>query len=121
MLNRIGACVLLLVCSTAAALPAQVDSGRLRRTLDSIADRQHGTVGYAVIDLGTGARISRRGDETFPTASLIKVGILITIYDLVAKGQLSLDDPLTVLSIDQVPGSGVLQFMHNGMTLTVRD
>src|SRR5678810_738626 len=69
----------------------------------------------------TGARISRRGDETFPTASLIKVAILVTVYDLVAKGQLSLDDPVTVLKIDQVPGSGVVQYLHNGTILTVRD
>jgi len=97
------------------------DTVALRRTLDSIADAHHGVVGYSVIDLETGARINRRGDETFPTASLIKVPILVTVYDLVAKGQLSLDDPLTVLKIDQVPGSGVIQFLHNGTILTVHD
>ena len=89
--------------------------------LDSMADAHHGVVGYSVIDLETGERINRRGDETFPTASLIKVSILVTVYDLVAKGQLSLDDPLTVLKIDQVPGSGVIQFLHNGTVLTVHD
>ncbi len=89
--------------------------------LDSIADGHHGVVGYSVIDLENGARISRRGDETFPTASLIKVGILVTVFDLVAKGQLSLDDPITLLKIDQVPGSGVAQYFHNGTILTVRD
>ena len=99
----------------------RADTAALRRKLDSIADAHHGTVGYSVIDLETGARISRRGDETFPTASLIKVAILVTVYDLVAKGQLSLDDPLTVLKIDQVPGSGVIQFLHNGTVLTVHD
>ena len=97
------------------------DTAALRKKLDSIADAHHGTVGYSVIDLETGARINRRGDETFPTASLIKVAILVTVYDLVAKGQLSLDDPLTVLKIDQVPGSGVIQFLHNGTVLTVHD
>jgi beta-lactamase class A len=97
------------------------DTAALRRALDSIADAHHGVVGYSVIDLATGARISRRGDETFPTASLIKVAILVTVYDLVAKKQLSLDDPLTVLKIDQVPGSGVIQFLHNGTVLTVQD
>src|SRR5450756_1893590 len=97
------------------------DTAALRRKLDSIADAHHGTVGYSVIDLETGARINRRGDETFPTASLIKVAILVTVYDLVAKGLLSLDDPLTVLKIDQVPGSGVIQFLHNGKVLTVHD
>jgi beta-lactamase class A len=97
------------------------DTAGLRRTLDSIADAHHGVVGYSVVDLETGARINRRGDETFPTASLIKVSILVTVYDLVAKGQLSLDDPLTVLKIDQVPGSGIIQFLHNGTILTVHD
>jgi beta-lactamase class A len=99
----------------------RADTVALRRTLDSIADAHHGVVGYSVIDLETGARINRRGDETFPTASLIKVSILVTVFDLVAKGQLSLDDPLTVLKIDQVPGSGVIQFLHNGTILTVHD
>src|SRR6185436_7443056 len=46
---------------------------------------------------------------------------LVTLYDQVEQKQLSLDDPLTVLKIDQVPGSGVLQFMHSGMSLSVRD
>src|SRR6476660_1709449 len=101
--------------------PVHADTAALRRKLDSIADAHHGIVGYSVIDLESGARISRRGDETFPTASLIKVAILVTVYDLVAKGQLSLDDPITLLKIDQVPGSGVLQFLHNGTVLTVRD
>jgi beta-lactamase class A len=101
--------------------PVHADTAALRRTLDSIADAHHGVVGYSVIDLETGARINRRGDETFPTASLIKVSILVTVYDLVAKGQISLDDPLTVLKIDQVPGSGIIQFLHNGTILTVHD
>jgi len=99
----------------------RADTAALRRKLNSIADAHHGVVGYSVIDLETGARINRRGDETFPTASLIKVAILVTVYDLVAKGQLSLDDPLTVLKIDQVPGSGIAQFLHNGTVLTVHD
>ena len=77
--------------------------------------------GYAVENLDTGERLSLRGDETFPTASLIKVPILVTVYDLAGKGTLSLDDPLTVLKIDQVPGDGTLQYMHSGMSLSVRD
>jgi beta-lactamase class A len=107
--------------SRAGLQVVHADTASLRKKLDSIADAHHGIVGYSVIDLETGARINRRGDETFPTASLIKVAILTTVYDLVAKGQLSLDDPLTVLKIDQVPGSGVVQFLHNGTILTVHD
>lgn len=101
--------------------PVRADTTALRHTLDSIADAHHGVVGYSVIDLDNDVRMNRRGDETFPTASLIKLAILVTVYDLVSKGDLSLYDPLTVLKIDQVPGSGVAQYLHNGTILTVRD
>jgi beta-lactamase class A len=104
-----------------APAPVRADTASLRRVLDSIADAHHGVVGYSVIDLDNNATINRRGDETFPTASLIKVAILVTVYDLVAKGDLSLDDQLTVLKIDQVPGSGIAQHLHPGTILTVHD
>jgi beta-lactamase class A len=130
-LPRFAAALLATVvaCAPSAVAHSQVtslpvvhaDTTALRRVLDSIADAHHGVVGYSVIDLESGERISRRGDETFPTASLIKVAILVTLYDLVSKGRISLDDPLTVLKIDQVPGSGVVQFLHNGTVLTVHD
>ena len=100
---------------------ARADTAKLHRTLDSLAGAHHGTVGYTVLNVDTGERLERRGDETFPTASLIKVPILVTVYDLVEQKKLSLDDPLTLLAIDKVPGSGNLQFMHDGATLTVRD
>jgi beta-lactamase class A len=106
---------------TPASRIVRADTASLRRALDSIADAHQGIVGYTVIDMETGARIQRRGDEKFPTASLIKVPILVTVFDLAAKQQISLDDPLTVLKIDQVPGSGVVQYLHNGTILTVRD
>jgi len=101
--------------------PVRADTTALRHKLDSIAATHHGVVGYSVIDIDNNVRLSRRGDEKFSTASLIKVSILVTVYDLVARGQLSLDDPITVLKIDQVPGSGIIQYLHNGTILTVRD
>ncbi|MBC7791719.1 MAG: serine hydrolase [Anaerolineae bacterium] len=104
-----------------APAPVRADTALLHRTLDSLAAVHHGVVGYAVHNIDTGERLELRGDETFPTASLIKVPVLVTVFDLVQKGQLSLDDQLTVLKIDLVPGSGILQFLHPGMIITVRD
>lgn len=124
----VAASVLLAVpaCATGqmnrpAASFTRADTAALHRTLDSLAAQHHGVAGYTVHDIDTGERLERRGDETFPTASLIKVSILVTVFDLVDKKQLSLDDPLTVLKIDKVPGSGQLQFLHDGATITVRD
>ena len=111
----------------AARPPAvqRADTAALARALDSLATAyeggRRGVVGYAVRNLDTGERLERRADETFPTASLVKVPILVTLHDLVARGQLALDDPLTVLRVDQVPGAGTLQFMRPGLTITVGD
>ena len=99
----------------------RADTAALHRTLDSLAGAHRGVVGYTVHNLDTGERFERRGDETFPTASLIKVPILVTVFDLVEKAQLQLDDKLTVLKIDKVPGAGQLQFMHDNAVITVRD
>jgi beta-lactamase class A len=107
------------VSSTPA--PERADTAALRRTLDSLANAHRGVVGYAVRNIDTGERLERRGDETFPTASLIKVAILVTLFDLIEQKKIALDDPLTVLAIDQVPGSGVLQFFKPGAILTVGD
>jgi beta-lactamase class A len=103
------------------AVHARADTTALRRTLDSLAGQHHGVVGYTIHNVDTGERLERRGDETFSTASLIKVSILVTVYDLVEKKQLGLDDPLTVLRIDKVPGSGQLQFLHDNAVITVHD
>jgi beta-lactamase class A len=120
-----AACLIAAVAAPARAQTtrsfARADTAALRKQLDTIAAAHHGVLGYSVINLDTGERLSSRGDETFSTASLIKVPALVTLYDLVSKGELSLEDPLTVLKIDQVPGSGVLQFMHPGMSLSVHD
>ncbi len=109
--------------SAARAAPAfaRADTSRLRRTLDSLAAAHRGVVGYSVHNLDTGERLSLRGDDKFPTASLIKVAVLVTLYDLIEKGLMSADDRLTMARIDRVPGSGTLQFMHEGLELTVRD
>ncbi|HEY9515832.1 MAG TPA: serine hydrolase [Gemmatimonadaceae bacterium] len=116
---------LLPACASAqresAPPPAPADTASLRQTLGEIVSAHHGVVGYSIYNLDTGEHLSLRGDDTFPTASLIKVPILVTLYDLVEQGKISLDDPLTVLSIDQVPGSGVLQYLHDGAIITVHD
>ena len=105
----------------AAALTQRADTAALRRTLDSLATNFRGVLGYSIMNLETGESLSRLGDSTFATASLIKVPILVTVYDLVAKGQLSLDDKLVMLKIDKVGGSGIISHLHDGLELTVGD
>jgi beta-lactamase class A len=105
----------------APRLDARADTALLRRTLEAIADAHRGVVGYRITNLETGESLARRGDETFPTASLIKVPVLVTLFDLAEKQQLSLDDPVVLTDIDKVGGAGELQFLRTPLTLRLWD
>ncbi len=105
----------------APRLDVRADTAALRRTLDSIADAHRGVVGYSITNLETGEHLARRGDETFSTASLIKVPVLVALFDLAEKKQLSLDDPVVLTDIDKVGGAGELQFMRAPLTLRLWD
>ena len=117
----------LLLTATPCVLTAQgppatrTDTARLHRTLDSIATAHRGVVGYVVHNLETGERLSLRADSTFPTASLIKTTILVTLFDLAERDSIRLTDPIRVTRIDMVPGSGMLQYLHDGIEITVGD
>ncbi len=110
---------------TAAApaprLDARTDTVVLRRTLDSIADAHRGVVGYSITNLETAEHLERRGDETFTTASLIKVPVLVALFDLAEKKQLSLEDPVVLTEIDKVGGTGEMQFLRAPLTLRLWD
>lgn len=93
----------------------------LRRTIDSLADAHRGVVGYSITNLETGEHLERRGDETFTTASLIKVPILVGLFDLAEQKQLTLDDPIVLTDIDKVGGAGQLQFLRTPLTLRLWD
>ncbi|MBL0938379.1 MAG: serine hydrolase [Gemmatimonadaceae bacterium] len=104
--------------SSAAASSATV---RLRRALDSISAAHRGVVGYHFANLETGEVVAQRGDETFPTASLIKVPVLVALFDLAEQKQLTLEDPVVLTDIDKVGGAGQLQYLRTPLTLTLWD
>jgi beta-lactamase class A len=66
----------------------------LQRQLETLAGEVRGVVGIYVRNLRTGQTAGVRADEAFPTASMIKVPILVGTFDAVAKGKLSFDQPL---------------------------
>lgn len=103
------------------AFQAPRDSLTLRRTLERITRPYPGIVGVSVRNLATGEAVSIRGTEKFPSASLIKVSILVGLLDEVRKGTLTLDERTTMIGRDRVGGSGILQHMTPGMQLTLGD
>ena len=109
------------VAASAPTQAVKTDTAALRRAIDALADAHRGVVGYSITNLETGEHLERRGDETFSTASLIKVPVLVTLFDLAATDSLSLDDPVVLTALDKVGGAGELQFLRTPLTLRLWD
>ena len=75
----------------------------------------------AAWDLSTGEKILIRPDEVYPSASVIKIAILTTLFAERDAGRLDLEQMATVRAEDIVEGSGILQEMHAGLQVTLRD
>lgn len=89
--------------------------------LAHILDKQPGRYGIYAKNLRTGTTIAYNEHLSFPSASLIKVPIMIEIFRRVEEDNLSLDQTLTLRAEDRVPGSGVLHDLTPGTSYVLRD
>lgn len=111
---------LTLLLSICGAEPAP--SASLGARLAPLAKAHKGKVAIAVKHLATGETYFLNADEVMPTASLIKVAVLIEAYQQVEEGKVKLTDRLTLRQEDKVPGSGILTpHFSPGATFTLRD
>jgi beta-lactamase class A len=97
------------------------DTARLRARLEGVTAAHAGVVGVSIRDLDTGQGVSIRGDEPFPSASLIKVAVLVTLLDEVSQGRIRLDERSTLVTRDRVGGWGILKHMGSGLAPTLED
>ncbi len=129
-LPRHAPLALLLLVALAAPVRAQeirpggfadtVLTDRLARLLDGFG----GVAGVYVRHLPTGATAEVHADTLFPTASLIKVPILATLFDQTARGLHDLDAVLTypeALHYKYVETTDVAGYMVPGDTLPLSE
>lgn len=128
MIKRIP--LLLLALLAAAPLRAQTPSPAahtdavLAATLDRLARGFHGRVGIYVRHLPSGRSVVMNADSVFPTASMIKVPILLTLFDQVEQGRLDLDARVPypdTLNYRYVESTDVVGYMTAGDTLPVSE
>jgi len=100
------ALAVLLPCRvTAQATPKGTKrDARLERELATLAARVHGTVGIYVRHLRTGRVAEINADSVFPTASMVKVPILVTLFDRMEHGALGWHDTLVYRDSLLYPG-----------------
>jgi beta-lactamase class A len=109
--------LLTLVVLMAAPLSAEPLQLRVEEAVRSL----RGTMGVAARNLATGETVFVNADVPFPTASVIKVGVMVEVFHQIAEGRLRRADTITLTDAAKVGGSGVLRRMHGGLVLTVGD
>ncbi len=81
-----------------------------------------GKVAVAVKNLKTGESFYLNADTAMPTASLIKLPIMVETYWQAKEEKVKLDTTLTLKKDDKVPGSGILtSHFSDGATFPLRD
>lgn len=101
---------------------------KLETRVEEIASRLDGVMGVAILDLSDGRILLRNADRVFPTASSIKIAILLELYRqdqearAGAKGKAKLDDTYTFDPKDLVEDSQIMAGLTPGVTrVTHRD
>jgi beta-lactamase class A len=97
---------------------------KLRTRLQTIDGRVNGVIGIAAIDLTSGHVFSYNADAVFPTASSIKIAILIRMFRDERAGKFKLSDSITLQPGEYAGGSGgpLQEAVHKGpFTTTIRD
>ncbi len=89
------AAVGLSVPAAAQRVPSPVRDAALEAQLQQLVAPFQGTVGIYVRHLKTGRYAAIRADEVFPTASMIKVPIMLTLFQQIEDGKLGWLDTLT--------------------------
>lgn len=93
----------------------------LENKLRQVASTHAGSEGAVVYDPASDRSVSLDADRTFTAASLAKLPAFITLYRAAARGDLSLDEKITMLPSDVTAyGSGVLSGHPPGETMTLR-
>jgi beta-lactamase class A len=79
--------IILLFCST--SILAQKKEKKLAYQLQNLVNDFNGEIGFYVHNLRTNRIVSFNADTVFPTASIVKVPIMIGIMDKIQRGELS--------------------------------
>ena len=107
--------------TSASAQQGSRPASGLQRLLDAELARFPGKAGVWVKHLTTGEEAAVRADETFNSASVIKIPVMVLAFQMADKGTLSLSQRITITQGDVRGGSGIFRYHDAGLQPTLRD
>jgi beta-lactamase class A len=101
-----------LFCNQTAFSQLKTDK-KLENKLQALVDSFHGTAGIYVRNLKTGKIAAINADTVFPTASIVKVPILVGIFKKIEQGKFTYHQPLVYRDSAARGGSGLMQYFKD--------
>ena len=99
---------------------AQRTDKKLQTRLQSMVSGFQGDIGIYVKNLRTGKIAMIHADSVFPTASIVKVPILLGVADRMNKGELAYDSSLTYKDSLLYEGSDILGSFKSGEKIALK-
>ena len=99
---------------TSLHLPAQKKDKKLERQITLLLQDFHGQAGVFVKNLRTGRTAAVRADSLFPTASMVKIPILLGIMHKIDEGELLFHQPMIYRDSLLYPGIDILGSFKTG-------
>jgi len=93
---------------------------KLESQIKQLIQGFQGDVGIYVHHLKKNKEVNIQGDSIFPTASIVKIPILVGIFDKIEKGELQLDQQLLYRSSQRYGGSGLMQFFKDSTQVDLK-
>lgn len=86
---------------------------KLQQKLIELTKDFKGTAGIYVYNLKTGKEAGVNADTIFPTASIVKIPILVGLFDKIDKGELKYHQPIYYRDSSKYGGSGLMQYFRD--------
>ena len=104
---------LLIMYLPQSAFPQFKTDRNLESKLRTLVDSFHGIAGIYVRNLKTGKEAAINADTIFPTASIVKIPILIGIFNKIQEGAFTFHQPLVYRDSMARGGSGLMQYFKD--------
>ena len=94
---------------------------RLQASIERVTANVNATWGIYLKCLETGEEIAIGADRQMDTMSVIKIPLMVEVFEQIKAGKFRLDDRYTLVKEDVIGGTGVIRSLDPGAVLTVKD
>ena len=93
----------------------------LENKIENIVEESSANISVSFYDLDQGEGFSINGDKKAPSASMIKLLILLKALDECDKGKINLEDTIRLDDYERVDGSGILKELSGDHKFSIRE